>query len=90
MAPYHFALPCEYRGAGVLVPRLGTYFRETRYIVRPDDRPYTPWLHTQPGTLLELGGGMRPAPRPPWWRRLLRRTRRLARHRRPPYLTRGG
>lgn len=67
MAPYHFALPCEHRGLGVIVPRLGAYFRETRLIVRPDE----PWLYTQPGTLLELSGNMRPGRKPlPWWRRL--------------------
>lgn len=81
LAPYHFALPCEHRGQGVVVPRLGAWYREARMIYRPDPGPFAwnprlpveitqPWLHTQPGTLLEIAGHIR-GPRLPWWRRLI-------------------
>jgi len=103
LAPYHFALPCEHRGQGVQLPRLGDWYRETHIIVRPDNGPFsTPaflpvefplpfeadtrdraaqWLHTQPGTLLELTGTIRRRPLPWWrrwqWKRHIRALRRL-------------
>lgn len=93
MAPYHFALPCEHRAQGIMVPRLGEWHRETNWIIRED--PPLPfalafprmvdlgdqWLPTMPGTILEIAGHLR-GRRLPWWSRLANRIIRLLK--RPP------
>lgn len=60
------AAPNPFAIAQVQLPRLGAYISETRLIIRD---PREPWLHTMPGTQLELAGIMRRRPLP-WWRRL--------------------
>ena len=92
LAPYHFALPCEHRGQGIQLPPLELWHHFARVIGLPDDRPALPveypmpfgidpgtrWLHTQPGTMLEIAGHIR-GRRRRWWQRLLWAIKRISR-----------